>query len=226
MKTDNNFVKMQWNKIWDEELDNPKVHDISVFLKKVLKVIKSRQKILSLGPGNALDEMYLAKQKHIVEAIDISDVAVDRINSDAIKKGLNHYIHGKAQSFLDKFQYPDYYFDVVYSNSSLHYFDDAEMTHILSEAHRVLNTNGMFFMVARASTDWKNNDDYAKNIGTDVRLDKRGLKMRFFNKESIEKLLKGKFKPIKIEEIIIERYSRENYKEPPSTTMEVFAQKI
>ncbi len=101
------------------------VHDQTYDLHKVWLGDLSTKKVLDLGcfSGNYLTE-YLAKNSKEYVGIDLSDVAIAKLN-----KSLEPYENAKAiaADFLSETDFPDKEFDIIYAYGVLHHFENLDV---------------------------------------------------------------------------------------------------
>lgn len=106
--------------------------------------------LLDLGCGDGKDSIYFAKNGFSVTAIDFSNEAIKILKKEIEnKKNLN--IQTKISDIknlkLNK------KFDVIYSNLSLHYFDDKDTKKIFNDLKKYLNNEGIIFIRVKSVDD-------------------------------------------------------------------------
>ncbi len=157
---------MQEN-VWEKEYKNPKlvtlsneptmaVKDFVRFLRRDEKIEISSLNILDLGCGNAKNSAYIKEQgeANTITGIDISETALKY--AEKLVPG------GKfiKQSIGRSLPFPKETFDIILDVTSSNSLTEVERKVYLEESHRVLKTNGYFFVRALC----KDGDQNAKNL--------------------------------------------------------------
>lgn len=119
---------------------------------------KGYKKILDLGTGLGRHAVYFAKQGFEVDAIDISDYAVEHLN--AWKNQENLSINVSSGDMLN-LPYADDTFDCIFAYHVIAHSDTQGVRKILSEIERVLKSGGEIFVSfsSKDSTDYSNEFD-------------------------------------------------------------------
>lgn len=78
--------KEKWNKKYQETPSLTKDRQASKKLTSALNYVKIKQKALDVACGTGRNSIYLSKQGFEVDAIDISEVAIEILNEKKIKK--------------------------------------------------------------------------------------------------------------------------------------------
>ena len=176
---------MDAEKYWDGNWEKEEKIAVSNYAKRCYKRINTKDfaSLLDVGCGDGTDSLYFAKKGFEVTSVDISGSALEQLKSAIVKRGLRNIHVIKAD--IDNLDIDDNVFDVIYANSSLHYFDDELTTEIFHKLFRCLRTGGLIFVKCKSTDDRLYGN--GKQIGRDMFL--RGHMRHFFNKEyMIEKL--------------------------------------
>jgi 2-polyprenyl-3-methyl-5-hydroxy-6-metoxy-1,4-benzoquinol methylase len=104
--------------------DRPEDYPTSLLTQLTLRLIRGREpgRALDLGAGEGADSIRLAKMGYKVTAVDISDVAADKIRKFAGAEGAD--ISVETADISD--YHPEGQFDIVICNGVLHYIRDKE----------------------------------------------------------------------------------------------------
>jgi ubiquinone/menaquinone biosynthesis C-methylase UbiE len=106
--------------------------------------VKKNSKILEIGPGPGWIGIWMAKEDPSLEIIglELSEDMIRVANKNKIEEGVQEqikYIYGNAENM--KFFENDY-FDVVFSNGSLHHWENP--IKVFNEIERVLKNEGVY----------------------------------------------------------------------------------
>jgi ubiquinone/menaquinone biosynthesis C-methylase UbiE len=99
------------------------------------------KKVLEIGVGHGTDILQFAKGGAICYGIDITDKHIELVQTNFRLRGYELTV---KKSDATKIDFPDNYFDCVYSFGVLHHIPEIEMC--ISEVHRVLKPSGTFYM--------------------------------------------------------------------------------
>lgn len=110
------------------------INSHKVYLSEIIKLLSPNDKILGIGCGTAVDEIYLSHLGYRVKAIDISEevLKLARLNND--------YFHGQVDFLLAdilKLPFGDNEFMVCFSQGVLEHFSVASIKATLKEQLRV-----------------------------------------------------------------------------------------
>jgi len=114
--------------------------------------------VLDLGSGTGRNAFYFAEQGAIVTGYEISDTALATARSFAQNAGLSIDYH--KQDIGSEYSIPDNSIDIVLDITSSNSLTDAARATYLSEAHRVLRSDGYVFVRALS----KEGDRHAKEL--------------------------------------------------------------
>lgn len=164
---------------------------ISPFAQEFASHIPAKSELLELGTGAGQDGLGLAELGHHVLLSDGVDTQLAAIEQTAKEKGL--HVHVEHFNLLDTFPFEDVEFDAIYAQLVLHYFDDEEMSMIISEIYRVLKPGGYLGILVNTQDD----PEYAENpaIGDEGMRTVDGITKRFFTPPLLNRFLHG-FEPI------------------------------
>ena len=162
-----------------------------------ISATKRTGKVLDVGIGDGSNSKYLLQKGYDVYGMDISKVAVNRMNQFTQE---GHWIEA---DLTQKLPFDNNFFDVVFSRLSLHYFDDDTTSDILDDFKRVMKPNGILFISVKVAN--------VGNINT-------GKVMR--TKEQWYDLLEDNFGVLEMNEVVKQPYS---YDPAPSNMLEIYA---
>lgn len=142
--------------IWDREYrksklitkDNKPQSDVVRFVKflKKEKINIEGSSVLDLGSGAGRNSFYFAEMGARATGLEISKTAIEISEQNAKEAGLNiKYI---KQSIGDKFPVEDDSVDILLDITSSNSLTESEREIYLSESHRVLKSEGYFFVKA------------------------------------------------------------------------------
>jgi len=94
-------------------------------------------RMLEIGAGPGRDSLFFQQQRFQVTAVDLSDAMIQLCRD----KGLD----ARVMDFYE-LNFADAEFDAVYAMNCLLHVPKAELHRVLSEIHRVLKPEGMFFL--------------------------------------------------------------------------------
>jgi len=154
--------------VWDKEYkesklltkDNKPQADVVrfvTFLKKKGIAIENID-VLDLGSGTGRNSFYFAEMNAFTVGLEISQTAIDIGKSHAKNAGL--IIEYYKKSIGDKFPFGDEEFTIALDVTSSNSLSEAEREVYLSETHRVLSSEGYFFVKALC----KEGDNNAKYL--------------------------------------------------------------
>jgi SAM-dependent methyltransferase len=103
---------------------DPDDYPFSLLTQLTLRLIRDRPhgRALDLGAGEGADSIRLARLDYKVTAVEISDVAADKIARFAAEEGVSVNVEVQDLRHYE----PDDEFDVIICNGVLHYIDDKE----------------------------------------------------------------------------------------------------
>lgn len=159
---------MTQESIWDREYRNSRLltkenkpQSDTVRFAQFLKKIDGKAQattVLDLGSGTGRNSFYFSELGCDVLGLEISKTAIEIAKQNAKDDGLN--IDYKKQSIGEKFPLEDNSIDIVLDVTSSNSITESEREIYLSETHRVLKSDGYFFIKALC----KDGDDNAKHL--------------------------------------------------------------
>ena len=174
-----------WNKKHaDGEHDNFR-RKPSKFAQTSSAKLQQKKTVLELGCGKGIDSFYFLQTGHSVVATDFSDVIIDA--NKAQFPGVTFICLDTSNPLPFK----DESIDVVFSNLSLHYFDDQTTRNIVSEIVRVLRKNGYVFVRCKSIDSIEEKKD-AEYIGENIYV-RNGHLRHLFSKGYMEELFQSDF---------------------------------
>jgi len=167
---------------------------------------KPIQNILEIGCGQGRDALFFSEKGYAVETFDISENAINFLNQTKESfnlKNLNAIVHDVKQTFPHNGDY----FDFVYSNLALQFFDIDTLERIFENIQRVMKDDATILFSTK-----KKGDKYY-DFGTKINeyaFEHKGITRYFYDKHLLEEVLKKKF------EILI--FSDDLHENPNMTT--------
>lgn len=190
----NNNFKNYWAKIYSR--NNAFGIGPTKLAKTAVNIINTHKikKILELGCGQGRDALFFSKCGYEVVAVDISEEAINFVKEQKKKLGLKN-----LEVFPHDIKTPlnhNEYFDFVYSNLALQFFDLDELEIILKNISKTMKENSLFMLSTK-----KKGDKYF-NFGNKISeyaYEYKGITRYFFDKSVLHGLLSKQFKVIKFD---------------------------
>ena len=160
---------------------------------QILKNIECR-KMLEIGCGQGRDALYFSELGYKIEAFDISNEAIDFVKTQKQIKKLDN-----LELFQHDVKMPitkENYFDFVYSNLTLQFFDISNLQLILENISKCMNTNSLFHFSTKKIGD--KYYDFGTKINENA-FSYKGITRYFYEKEILENLFEDNFKIKKFE---------------------------
>ena len=112
-----------------------------MFLNKFLSIGENRLKVLEIGTGGGRWAIFLARQGHMVTALDISEQMIQVAKNNFLNSGLDKidFIVADPIEFLNEKKEK---FDLIYFSGMLMYLSDGDLAKILSLSKQRLTNNG------------------------------------------------------------------------------------
>ena len=153
------------------------------------------QRILEVGCGQGRDATYFSQLGFDVHAFDISLNAINSILQKKEKMNLeklNVFVHNVTEPLI----FAENYFDLVYSNLALQFFDMETLTKILNNISNVMQKNSLFLLSTK-----KEGDKYYKtgNKINEYAYETKGIIRYFHPIEDLKSTFLKNFKIIEIE---------------------------
>jgi SAM-dependent methyltransferase len=168
---------------------------------------------LDIGCGIGLDTRYLTALGYITIAIDLSNNVLTRCQKAMPDTPYLQVDISEGLPFIDNC------FQIITANLSLHYFNQAETAAIINDIQRCLKPRG--FLLARFNST--NDSNYGsvghKEIEPNLFL-VNGLQKKFFDRQTLSKLLDASWEVHAVEELQVDRYSK------PKLVWELVAEKM
>lgn len=152
------------------------------------EIIKKREvkRILEIGCGQGRDAIFFSKLGYQIDAIDISQNAVNFVNKTKDELGLkifNVVIH----DVLTPFEHSPETFDFIYSNLALQFFNLAELQIIFDNIIKVMKNDSLFYF----STKKKGDKYYQKGQKFDNDCYSfQGIPRYFYDEDQLKKIMK------------------------------------
>lgn len=161
----------------------------SVLTQGVWPYLHTANTVLDLGCGHGNDSLRLALEGKQAVGLDISaDALAQARASVAVKKLEVGFIQADISEGLP---FPDYGFDAVLANLSLHYFSLERTRFILAEVRRILKPTGVFCLHLNALQEGerrKTSGQIVKAIEPNFYLERDGVTRRYFAQQDLEAL--------------------------------------
>jgi SAM-dependent methyltransferase len=187
--------KTIWNKKHASGGHESLRHKPSNFAPVAEKYFLEGATIADLGCGVGREAEYFASKGFNVLASDISEEAI-KLNKKYFS-GLN--IQFSVQDLQNPLPYKDSELSVVYSNLSLHYFDDKTTRKIFKEIWRVLKIGGILAFTCKSVHD--HHYGHGEQVEKNVFVSESGHVRHLFSLEYAKELLNGLFEPLLLEEV-------------------------
>ena len=110
------------------------------------------QKILEVGCGQGRDAIYFSQLGFDVHAFDISANAIKSLSSVKGRMNLNK-LNVFEHNVLEPLDFPEEYFDFIYSNLALQFFDLKNLSKILKNISNVMKKNSSFLLSTKKEGD-------------------------------------------------------------------------
>ena len=167
---------------------------LAILAEKLLHTTNT-QKILEVGCGQGRDAIYFAQLGFDVQAFDISHNAIQSIIKTKEKMDLNK-LNVFEHNAIKSLTFPDEYFDFVYSNLALQFFELDLLSKILENISKVMKKNSLFLLSTKKEGDkyYKTGKKINKNA-----YEYNGIIRYFYSIENLKSVLLEQFKIIEID---------------------------
>ena len=153
------------------------------------------KKILEVGCGQGRDATYFSQLGYDVEAFDISENAIKFIHQ---KKrilnlaNLNVLVHDVEKPF----PYAANFFDFVYSNLALQFFNENKLDQIFQNIHENMKKNSQFLFSTKKQGDkyYQFGNEINKNA-----YEHKGIVRYFYDEKTLKELLSNYFSILSFE---------------------------
>lgn len=173
-----------WDRIHEEKWSNVNEEPDPEVVKMIPLLMRNGVKdVLDLGSGAGRNTLYLAKNGFNVSALDISEVALQRLKE---KDSSIERVHGGMTSIpLD-----DNSFDFVLCTRVIHHGIMNDIRAAANEIKRVLRPGGLVFIVVPSTKDpaYKTGREIEKNTKVDIDRPDGEMPHHFFTKQDFDEL--------------------------------------
>lgn len=190
--------------MWDEFIykvntgiipkDTPDTNNIDKLMR-----INPTGSVLDISIGDGSHSEYFIKQGYDVFGTDVSPLAIKTMKDKYPEQ--TWIVHDTEK----KFPFSDNKFDIIFARLALHYFSKDSLSNIFGDIHRMLKTNGIFFIMVKITN--------TGNLDTG--------KAQYTEDEWIN-LIDENFDIFNINSEIRKSYS---FEKTPSNLLEIFAKK-
>jgi len=150
---------------------------------------KSIQNILEIGCGQGRDSIFFSEKGYSIETFDISENAITFVNK--IKKSFNlKNLNAIVHDVTEPFSYSNNFFDFVYSNLALQFFDIDSLEKIFDNIYRVMNDEATILFSTKKKGD--KYYDFGTKISEDA-YEHKGIIRYFYDKSVLEHMLEHQF---------------------------------
>lgn len=156
---------------------------------------RSINKILEIGCGQGRDATHFSQTGYGVEAFDISENAIKFVNH--IKQilnlnSLNAFVHDAEKPL----SYEPEYFDFVYSNLALQFFNLKSLDTIFKNTAQLMKKDSLFLFSTKKKGD--KYYQFGKKINDDA-FEHQGIVRYFFDSNVLKETLSNYFDVVKID---------------------------
>lgn len=169
---------------------------------------KSIKNVLEIGCGQGRDSIFFSEKGYSVETFDISENAITFVNKTKESfnlKNLNAIVHDVTEAF----PYSNKFFDFIYSNLALQFFDLKTLENIFDNIDRVMKDESIVLFSTKKKGDKYH--DFGTKINEDA-YEYKGITRYFYDKPILEQILEKKFE--------ILRFDNDRHTNPNSTISE------
>ncbi len=159
-------------------------------LAKFVKSSKRRGKALDLGCGDGRNALFLAKMAYNVTGVDVSKVAVKKLDSIAGEKNLSRFletVHSDARDF----NYPINSYDLVVAVTLFDHIPKNDLAPLFEKVAKSIKTDGILFTKVHTIKDpgRANGSDKASELSWAIQ--------HYFEPNELREILEKEFKIIK-----------------------------
>jgi len=164
----------------------------SVFAQYAIDYLPEKGKLLDLGAGQGQDSRFFTKRGFKVWCTDFLPEALEIAKDKAGKEQLEmNFLNVDLKQTLP---FKDDFFDVVFSNLGLHYFNRKITSRLFQEIARVLKKGGIFACLMNSIEDPE--VPRSEMIEPGLYKTPSGLIKRFFDQKFLGEMTDGLFDPI------------------------------
>ena len=164
---------------------------------------KSIQNILEIGCGQGRDSIFFSEKGYSIETFDISENAITFVNKTKKSfnlKNLNAIVHDVTEPF----SYSNNFFDFVYSNLALQFFDIDSLEKIFDNIYRVMKNEATILFSTKKKGD--KYYDFGTKISEDA-YEHKGITRYFYDKSVLEHMLEHQFEILHFD---VDRHTNSN----------------
>ena len=133
-----------WNELFSsEEHSDYFAGSPSVEVTGIARTLKPGSQILDLGCGKGRSSLFLAEQGHFITAIDFSKTAIETLNTEARKRGVD--IRTRLEDLSDL--HLDQNYDMIIAHGSLHLLARPCWMRLINEIKEFTNKGGYNIIV-------------------------------------------------------------------------------
>jgi len=150
---------------------------------------KSIKNILEIGCGQGRDSIFFSEKGYSIETFDISENAITSVNKTKKSfnlKNLNAIVHDVTEPF----PYSNNFFDFVYSNLALQFFDINSLEKIFDNINKVMKDDTTILFSTKKKGD--KYYDFGTKISEDA-YEHKGIIRYFYDKSVLEHMLEHQF---------------------------------
>ena len=159
------------------KMANDLIHDNSI------------KNILEIGCGQGRDCIFFAEKGYSVETFDISENAIRFVNKTKESfnlKNLNAIVHDVTEPF----SYPNIFFDFIYSNLALQFFNIDRLEKIFNNIYTVMKEESTILFSTKKKGD--KYYDFGTKISEDA-YEYKGITRYFYDKSILEHMFEQQF---------------------------------
>ncbi|MBU4466552.1 class I SAM-dependent methyltransferase, partial [Patescibacteria group bacterium] len=132
-----NVIAEEYSRDWRGQHDPQQIQALNEFI--VLVGEPNEKKILEVGCGSGKDCIYFAEKGLNIIGLDLSSGMLEQARKNAKKKNLKIQF---VQSSMSQLDFPDAYFDGIWTKAALVHIAPNDYNKVLSEFNRVLKRDG------------------------------------------------------------------------------------
>lgn len=169
---------------------------------------KSIKNVLEIGCGQGRDSIFFSEKGYSVETFDISENAITFVNKTKESLNLKNF-NAIVHDVTEVFPHSNKFFDFIYSNLALQFFDLNTLENIFDNIDRVMKDEATVLFSTKKKGDKYH--DFGTKINEDA-YEYKGITRYFYDKPILEQILEQKFE--------ILRFDNDRHTNPNSTISE------
>lgn len=202
-------IRKSWNNVFKKKnWGEYPAEDLVRFIKKLKKkLLKKRIKVLEIGCGAGGNLWFFAKEKIYFDAIDISNIALAKVNKIFQNKYKKYKNYKKSIISCDVLNMPESLqnYDAIIDSESLCYLSIKEFKDIENEIYKKLKKGGLFW--SRIFSNKTSGSNSGKKVSKSFRIPSFGpLKgygpTRILKVKDVKKIYSKFWKSIEVTELI------------------------